>query len=346
MLVATIVALFIVIMIHELGHFYFCRRAGVYVKSFSIGFGKPIWKRTDKHGTEWRVGWLWLGGYVQPHGQSDILSQKEKDAYSKEDRKGHFAFISYTNKLLIMFGGVLFNFITAFILLWGLFFFKGIPSTGYTISEIVVSTENEPSKFQVADKLQSINGVSVAEKHPVRILRESESDNFTVVVKRGEEDVKINLVLPQENRKMGVMLSSEIKDFSPQNIFQSWHSAGIEFYKQLSKVFNTVKGLITGVYKMNEMGGLITIAKMSGDALSSGVYIYIFWIVVLHISIGFFNLLPIPGLDGGHIVFTIIESIIRRPLPPIFIKVVFNLGFILLIGLMIYVLWNDIVRML
>jgi regulator of sigma E protease len=335
------------IFFHELGHFSAARFFGVYVEVFSIGFGKRLFT-FRAFNTEWSISAIPLGGYVKMKGQDDTDPTKksyDSDSYNSK---------TPLQKIIILLAGPLANFLLAFIL-----YFVIALGNPQVLSPVVGTVLKDSPAFVAGlesnDTIRSINGQKVASWKEMAELIASAKGAIALEVDRGGylklltiepklRDAK-NMYGEDVKRKMigisaaGVMheqkldLLGKLKYATDQTVFAS------------TMIFTGVKKLLFGEVPASEMGGVISIVKITSDATAVGWMSVLFFTALISVNLGVLNLLPIPALDGGHIMFNLYEMIFRREASE---QVVMNLtiaGWVILFGLMGLGLFNDINRL-
>ena len=346
-ILAFVILLPIIVFVHELGHFLFARWCGVRVIKFSIGFGKSLYSWTDSYGTIWSISMIPFGGFVSMLGQNDapetIKQKQEARAKLTETEKAEsFEFKKRYQKIAIAFGGPLFNFIFGFIVFLFIFSFKGIPEQKISIVEILKNSPAISSGLKVGDEILEINGNAL--KHTKSILK-IERNNI-LKIKRNNKIVTIPVNAEKKGNSYFLGMKYTIESANYKKI--GFTTAVCESGKKISDIVTTtIKGvgeMITGTRSSKELGGMISIAKISGSALSNGFYSFMYLMAIISVSLGLFNLFPIPILDGGQIFIILIESIIRHDLPDIVKSVFYFIGLAAVIFLMLLSNANDVIR--
>lgn len=343
------------IFIHELGHYFVGRWFGVKADAFSIGFGREITGWTDKRGTRWKIGWLPLGGYVKFAGDMNPASAPTDEWLSlpPEERAKTFQSKKVWQRFLIVLAGPATNFLFAIIALMILFAAYGYPSTSSTIGVVMPNTAAAAAGFRPGDRITAVNGSSVDTFSDLRTyvaLRPEEAMRFTV--RRGNADIELQAtpratMEPDQfgNRArvgtLGVRPSGRL-EFTPLPVIQLPGAAVGQTVDIVQTMVTALGQVITGRRSIRELGGPLQIAKVSGQQASLG-WLPFFWLmIVVSINLGFINLLPIPLLDGGHLLFYAIEGVRRKPLKPQAQEWAFRTGLAVLLALMIFVTLNDL----
>ena len=364
-LIPFLVLLTIVVFIHEYGHYYFARRYGVGVTDFSIGFGKELIGWTDKNGTRWKFSLIPFGGYVKFFGDHNVFSdfnrEKLRKKYSEEDQKKLLAFKPLYQRNLIAFGGPLANFITAFLIFLMVFMFVGKDFTPAKIQEVQKESPAEIYGLKQNDILLYIDGnkvESIAEVSRFISLSTVDFIDFTVLRNDQEYTLKVKpniidsvddfgnkidkrvvgiLVVPNSNSVNHVKLGpTKAAYYSVKEIIFVSQKTLVMAWGYLQKLWGE------GYGDLKQLGGPIKIAQISGDVAKLGFLPFTLIIAYISISLGLFNLFPIPLLDGGHIALNTIEGLRGKEFTEGTIDKTFRIGFSIVASLMIFSIVNDL----
>ncbi len=348
-LLISLLVISILIFVHELGHFMAARFFGVHVEVFSIGFGKRL--LTKKIGnTDWSLSTIPLGGYVKMKGQDDtnpLSTSFDNDSYNVKKP---------WQKIIILLAGPLSNFLLAF-LIYIIMTFVGIPKLLPQVGEISPNSPAKTSGLLSKDMIISIDNEPMAYWEDIgQKIQATQSKNLTLKIKR-KDTIKTIQISPkilttknifgeEEKRYMiGIapLGSSKIVYF---NFVESIEYASKQTLQTSLLIFTGIEKLITGVVDTKEIGGIITIFDTTSKASDAGILSLLFFTALISINLGVLNLLPIPALDGGHIMFNLYEMI-RRKAPSQAVLYQLTLGgWMVLFGLMFLGLYNDINRLL
>ncbi|MGN1062932.1 MAG: M50 family metallopeptidase [Alphaproteobacteria bacterium] len=353
-LFAFVLVLSVVVVVHEWGHFIVARLCGIKVTHFSIGFGRVLWHRTDKKGTRWQVCLLPLGGYVKMLGDEDAASAKTNaEKVPAQERKYMFATQALWKKAAVIAAGPGMNYVFAIVLLTGLLFVCGRGVMPPVIGEFLEDSVAREAGMMVGDRVVMINGHEVKEWSDIlRLVRLSEFGKELVVeADRNGEMLTFRMTphavdnLKDNFPRIGIISSPELF-FRDDNI--GLGQAAVESVKTVAKLTADTT-IYLGQILFNHrsadgMRGPLGIAEMSGDAMKGGVAALLFFIVNISVAIGFMNLLPIPVLDGGHLMFYAIEAVIRRPVPEGVQNALLWGGMSLLFGLLMFTMYLDVPR--
>lgn len=361
--VAFLFVLTIVVFVHEFGHFWVGRLCGVGVQVFSIGFGPEIWGWTDRRGTRWKLSAIPLGGYVKFVGDMNGASMPDDESFaqmSEEERRISFHHQKLWKRAAIVAAGPIANFLLAIVVFAGVTFVNGRQVLLPRIDSVQQGSVAEAAGFQAGDLILSINGrrmTSFAEVQ--RMVSTSAGDSLTILVERGERRVTIiatpavrELEVPgyakQRIGLLGLHASRNPADLSyvRYGIFDSLKHGATETWTILERTVNVIVRLLRGRESPDQLSGPIGIMKVSGDVASSGGFGPLMSLMaILSVSIGLLNLFPVPMLDGGHLMFYAIEALRGRPLSERAQEIGFRIGLALVLMLMLFSTWNDIVNL-
>lgn len=355
--VPFIVLLGVLVFVHELGHFAVARLCGVKVSQFSIGFGKKLWGRTDKHGTEWRLAAIPLGGYCKFLGDDDVASAGDQSGkLSAEEQKYAFASQNPFKKLAIVIAGPGANYLFAILIFASIFFFLGKMDFPAVVGEVIKGGAAESGGVLKGDKVLKVNGKPVRSFTELRqevdmhtsgevqleIERDGKIVNLAFPLKVVPLDVEANQ--PKELKPMLGIRSVSVVEVKPENISlpQAFYDAAKETWRITEVTLRGVGQMITGKRDTDEVGGILRIAEMSGDITrENGMIDFIAFMALLSINLGLINLFPIPLLDGGHVVIYLIEIVSRREINEKAKEYVFRFGLLVLVSLMLFATYND-----
>ncbi|MCP4356125.1 MAG: RIP metalloprotease RseP [Proteobacteria bacterium] len=354
--VMFVVVLGILVFVHEFGHYLAAKTVNMKVRSFSIGFGKEIFGFTRQNGERWKISLIPLGGYV------DLYGMDGNEDYIKEEKDPKVLKKAFFNKnvfarMWVVFAGPFSNILFAIFSLTILFSAVGVKELSTTIGEVKEGFPAAKAGMMSGDKILAISGSEVSKWSEMaeKITATNPNETITIKVKRNDEIIELTLPTEsmelenvykekKERRVIGVTASTEYLDTRKVSVFDAIKES-VEYTAEFSGVIlGTVKRIITGTMKA-DLGGPLTIAEQSGKAAESGIYTLVLFLVHLSINLAILNLLPIPVLDGGHLVYGLIEILsFGRGLHDK-IKFVANyIGLALLLLLMVFVFYKDIDR--
>lgn len=340
--IALMVVLGVVVFIHELGHFFAARASGVRVDKFSIGFGPAIIKWHDKHGTQWQVACLPLGGYVSIYGQEMMFDRKAYAELPADKKVGHYLSAPAWKQFIIVAAGVTMNFILAWFIYSGVAMFHPkkvqLPVVGQVIQESVAFNAG----VKPGDVIVRIDGEKITNWGELIIAKEIASNrNANVIVVRGKKLVNIELS-PAE--RWGLIADGSKTELRKKGFFGGLLTGARETYYQSKTLVVVLEQIITGERSSKQLGSFITIAQVSGKAMEAGIFALLSIIALLSVNLAVINLLPLPVLDGGYLLILVIEEIIHRKLQGRAMEYVIIAGWVLIAGLFILTMWNDLVR--
>ena len=359
-LIPFLILIMIVVFIHEYGHYYFAKRFKVGVTDFSIGFGKEIFGWNDKSGTRWKICWIPLGGYVKFFGDRNVFSQADQEKlikqYNDVDREKLFVLKPLYQRVLIVFGGPLANFILALVIFFSIYTFIGKDFTPAVINEVQKDSPAMAGGLKNNDIILEIDGNEVQSIMDVsKYITMSSADIIDFKVRRFSEEIvlkiKPNVVLSEDNlgnkinkRMVGIKLGAYNNEINHVKLgpFKAIYHAANEVLYVGSASLKYIGSMIIGKADTSQLGGPIRIAKISGQVAEFGVLAFISMMAYISISLGLVNLFPIPMLDGGHLMFYTFEKILGRPLSQKTQEGFFRIGIFLLLSLMFFTTFNDL----
>jgi len=360
-LIPFVFVLAIVIFIHEMGHFLVGRWCGVGVEVFSIGFGPEIYGWTDGHGTRWKVSAVPLGGFVKFAGDLNASSAPDAEglrSMSPEERARSFHHKPVAQRAAIVAAGPIANFLLAIAIFAALAYFNGKQVLEPRVQSVVEDSAAQAAGFEPGDLILSINGREIVGFSDLqRIVGSSAGDDLVVVVERdGREEtlvatpVRTEQETPFGRHRVGMLGISAANDPDAVRTLEFGPVAALgqgvsETYFVIERTVDYLGKLVTGRESADQLSGPIRIAKVSGDVASlGGILGLISLTALLSVSIGFINLFPVPMLDGGHLMYYAIEAVRGKPLSDEAQEIGFRIGLALVLMLMLFVTWNDIVN--
>lgn len=340
--IALLIVLGIVVFVHELGHFLAARWAGVRVNTFSIGFGPAIVKWHDKHGTEWKIACLPLGGYVSIYGQEDMFDRKKYAALSADKKKGHYLSVPAWKQFIIIAAGVTMNFVLAWIIYSAMFMAKPrevqLPVVGQVIQESVAFNAG----VKPGDIVMQIDDEKITNWGELIIAKElASTHDADVLLLRGTDLVRVQLS-PAE--RWGLIADGSKTELRKKGFLDGLYAGARETYYQSKTLLVVLKQIVTGERSSKQLGSFITIAEVSGQALAMGLWALLSIIALLSVNLAVINLLPLPVLDGGYLLILIIEAITRRKLGGRGMEIAIIAGWLFIIALFALTMWNDLAR--
>lgn len=344
-----------VVFVHELGHFLVARRCGVKVLAFSIGFGRELFGFVDRQGTRWKFCLIPLGGYVRMLGDADAASARPDAAAAAVDPRHAFPTQPVWARMAIVAAGPAANMVFAIVVYAVVFMTFGQPSTRPVVGEVLPQSAAEAAGIRPGDRFVSIDGQAVTRFEQVRHMTQLAVDRtMAVTVERGGRRIDFAVrprVVERTDRfgdvertpLMGVTASGETV-IERQGPFTALVSATRLTGGIVSDTFVAIGQMIRGVRGAGEIGGPIRIAEASAHAAAAGILPLITMMAFLSVNLGLINILPIPLLDGGHLLFYAFEVVRGRPLSERVQDIGLKIGVGLVGALMILATWNDVSR--
>jgi regulator of sigma E protease len=342
--------------LHELGHYLVGRWFGVQAEAFSVGFGKEIAGYTDKRGTRWKLSMLPLGGYVQFKGDMNPASVPDPDAPKEE---GSFQHAALWKRALIVAAGPVTNLLVAIAIFAAFFAILGKPTlTGADDSRIIGAfaegSAAEAAGLALGDTIIAIDGAPVSDFEDIRttvalhpskrmvFTVERAGDTVSVPVTTARAVVTDNFGNESAIGQIGVAAQDvryELEDVGlieavPLALQQTWDTTVL--------MVTGIEQILTGERSIKELGGPLKIAKYSGEQMSLGIIAFINFAALISLNLAFINFLPIPALDGGHLMFYLAEAIRRKPVGPQVTEWAYRTGIALVLMLMVVVTVNDV----
>jgi regulator of sigma E protease len=342
------------IFIHEMGHYLVGRWCGVKAEVFSIGFGRPLAQWTDKRGTRWQVGWMPLGGYVRFAGDMTAVGEPSAEWLSlpPEERNRTFQAKPVWQRALIVGAGPFTNFLFAIIVFVGVFGFYGEPRIDPVVGSVVAGSAAEKAGLRTGDRILAIEGSAISRYEQIAMLvqvRANQPTQFSI--KRAASTFEISVTpQAQEVENPGgapVMLGRIGVTSGPVRMvaLKAWElpGAAVNFTGQaVASMMQGLKQIIVGQRSLNELGGPVKMARISGEVATGPPIQFLIFMTMISINLGFINLLPIPTLDGGHLLFYAAEAVRRKPVGLRAQEWAFRSGLLVLLAFMFFVTVNDL----
>lgn len=338
-IISLIILLVICVVVHEFGHYITARLLGVQVHEFALGMGPAIFKhRSKKNNMLWSIRILPLGGFCR-------LAGMDEDEEGEEVIPGQgFDEQPAWKRFLILLNGSLFNVILAVVLmglfLWG----HGVMNMDSSmIGEIMPNFPAEAAGIQAGDKILKVNGTEVSkwretsEKIRVEALKDPE---VKIEILRGEKNLSFNVNIPVSQTYGRPMLGIS-PSYSRMGFFEAFYNSLTYTYRMSALMLRGFLDLITGQQEA-DVTGPVGIASMSGQAMRSGFWDFISFMAIIALNLGILNLFPIPALDGGRLLFVLLEMIVRRRLPNKIENWIHTAGFAVLLFLMVLITFKDV----
>lgn len=346
---SAIVLLGVIIFVHELGHFLFAKLLGVRVLKFSLGFGPKLIGK--KYGdTEYLVSSVPLGGYVK------MLGEAQDEELKEEEKAVAYNYQKVWKRFIIVFAGPLFNILFAVVIFF-FSFVNGLPVLVSEIGSVMPDTPAEKAGLMKGDRIIEIDGVSINQWDEMTdIIHRSPGKPLSVRVRRDGTVFQISITPEKkmgrnifgEGKEVGligikpsdstVIKRENIADALTDSISRTWEISALTLV--------SIVKLIQRVIPMDTIGGPVLIVQMAGEQASKGFLNFFIFMAIININLGVLNLLPIPILDGGHVLFLGIEAIRRKPLSDKVIAISQRIGLVIILTLMAFALYNDFMRLI
>ena len=361
-LVPFLFVLTIVVFFHELGHFLVARWCGIRVLTFSLGFGPELAGFNDRYGTRWKISAVPLGGYVKFFGDENAASAPDHAAaaaMSDNEKKDSFIGQKVGARAAVVAAGPIANFILAIAIFAAIFMIVGKQTTSARVDAVQSGSAAATAGFQPGDLVLSIDGekidsfadmqriVSVSSGEPLKIRIERQNKEITLTATPQLKEIKDNFGNVHRLGVLGISRSMAAGDIKTEKLgpFGAVSLGAQETWFVVDRTLSYIVGVFAGREAADQLGGPIRIAQVSGQVASAGFVALIHLTAVLSVSIGLLNLFPIPLLDGGHLLFYGIEAIRGRPLSERAQEVGFRIGLAIVVMLMIFATFNDILHL-
>ncbi len=361
-LVPFLFVLTIVVFFHELGHFLVARWCGIKVVTFSLGFGPELVGFFDRLGTRWKISAIPLGGYVKFFGDENAASAPDRAAAASmtdSERKDSFIGQKVGARAAVVAAGPIANFILAIAIFAGIFMVVGKQTTSARVDAVQSGSAAEAAGFKPGDLVLSIDGekidsfadmqriVSISSGEPLKIVVERANSLITLTATPQLKEVKDNFGNTHRLGVLGISRSMAAGDIKTQKLgpLEAVALGAEETWFVVDRTLSYIGGVFAGREDADQLGGPIRIAQVSGQVATAGFVALMHLTAVLSVSIGLLNLFPIPLLDGGHLLFYGIEAARGRPLSERAQEVGFRIGLAIVVMLMIFATFNDILHL-
>ncbi|WP_207458502.1 RIP metalloprotease RseP [Azospirillum sp. SYSU D00513] len=354
---AFLLVLTVLVFVHELGHYLVARRNGVRIEVFSIGFGPELFGFHDRAGTRWKFSAIPLGGYVKMFGDADAASTPSSglQGLTADERAVSFHHKRLGQRAAIVAAGPIANFLFSFVVLAVLFATVGQSFTPADVGGVQPGSAAERAGLQPGDLIVSVDGtgiqrfeeirqiVSIRPGETLEVVVEREGQRRTLQVTPDVSEVQDRMGNTHRIGLLGITRSgAEMVRHDP--LTAVWQS-GREILGMVGGTFTALGQMIEGTRGTEELGGPLRIAQMSGEVAQTGWYPLVWFMTFLSINLGMINLFPVPMLDGGHLLFYAIEGLRGRPLGARAQEYGFRIGLALVLTLMVFATWNDLVQL-
>ena len=355
-IIPFLIVLTVLVFVHELGHYLVARRNGVRVEVFSIGFGPELFGWNDRAGTRWKFSAIPFGGYVKMFGDADPASMPgdRLSGMTPEERAVSFHHKRLPQRAAVVAAGPLANFLFAIVALAVIFVFKGQPFTPPEVAQVQPNSAAAAGGILPGDVIVAIDGRAIARFETViESVQLNTGTPMEIVVKRAGAQVPLH-VTPQiitetdrfgfSHRMPRLGIIGDKVDYVQRNPAGAlWYGAE-ETWNLTRVTLKAVGQMITGRRSSEELSGPVGIIRKSGEVAQGGFFPMLWFAAVLSVNLGLINLFPIPVLDGGHLLFYAAEAIRGKPLGQRAQEYGFRLGLALVLTLMVFATWNDLVQ--
>jgi regulator of sigma E protease len=352
-----LVVLTVLVFVHELGHYLIARRNKVRIEVFSIGFGPELFGWYDRAGTRWKFSAVPLGGYVRMFGEADpssAFAAVRPEAMSEAERAASFHFKRLGQRAAIVIGGPAANFVFAIVVLAVLFMTWGQPFTPAEVGQVQPNSAAERGGIRVGDVIVAIDGRPIERFEDVQqLVRMSPNRQMAITVKRAGREVTLD-VTPSlteltdrfgNRHRIGLLgIGHSGIDYVRRDPLSAIGRSIGETWNLSAATIEAMWQIVIGARASDELGGPLRIAQMSGEVAQSGIVPLLWFMAVLSVNLGLINLFPVPVLDGGHLLFYAAEAVRGKPLGPRAQEYGFRIGLALVLTLMVFATWNDLVH--
>lgn len=342
------------VFVHEMGHYLAGRLFGIHAEAFSIGFGREVAGFTDRRGTRWKFGWLPLGGYVKFAGDMNPASQPDAAWLSlpPAERARTFQAKPVWQRAIVVAAGPAVNFVLAMLILGGFALAYGEARTPPVIGQVEAGSAAARAGLRPGDRITALGGRPMARHEDmVSFIRIRAGESVRVDYVRDGAPASVDAVvgtLRERDRfgneyrfgRLGIAPGRPV--ILPVSLSEAPGVAVRRTGEIVTLMVETLGQIISGRRPISELGGPLQIAKVAGEQFTLGLNAFVFLLALVSINLGFINLLPVPMLDGGHLMFYAIEAIRRRPLEPRVQEWAFRGGLAALLALMLLVTFNDL----
>ena len=353
----------VVVFFHELGHFLVARWCGVRVLTFSVGFGPEIVGFNDRYGTRWKLSWIPLGGYVKFFGDDNAASVPDEAAIAnmtEAEKRLSFVHQPVGRRAAIVAAGPIANFILAIIIFATIFAFYGRQTTTARVDTVVPNSAAAAAGLKPGDVVLAIDGRTIESFSDMqRVVSANAGRTLTFQIDRGGAPMTLTATPALKQSKDGFgnstcqavlgvsrsMAPGDIKTEHVNPLAAVWLGTK-ETWFIIDRTFSYIGGLFTGRECADQLGGPIRIAQISGQVATLGFLPVLHLAAMLSVSIGLLNLFPVPLLDGGHLMFYLVEATRGRPLSAKAQEIGFRIGFAIVVMLMIFTVFNDTIQLL
>jgi regulator of sigma E protease len=339
----------ILVAIHEIGHYAAARWCGIGVEAFSLGFGPALKSWTDRRGTVWKISMLPLGGYVKMYGMSP--TSREEAAAAGEDFRAQEAYAEkhVGKRAIVAAAGPVANFLLAIVLFSALLVTVGRQVPLPVVGQVMENSAAAKAGLKAGDEITAVDGVPVVTFTALRDIIAADADR-DVKLSITRDSTKLVLPVHVQSATGAAGTVGRLGVISGKSTFESVGPLGAlaggvtQTWDLLRQTVIGLANIVTSGQGADELGGPIMIAHLSGQVAQLGLGSLVAFIALLSVNLGMVNLLPIPVLDGGHLMFYAAEAIRGRPVPPRAQEYGYRVGIALIACVFVFVSWNDLVR--
>lgn len=356
--VPFLIVLTVLVFVHELGHYLVARWNKVRIETFSIGFGTELFGWTDRVGTRWKVSAVPLGGYVKMFGDADPASMAAPDeqlaAMTDAEKAVSFHHKRLMQRVAVVSAGPAANFVFTLVALAVLFATIGQPFTPPQIGKVQAGSAAAAGGLLPGDTIVGIDGAAIHRFEDIQqAVRLDTGKPLAITVQRSGKDLTLSITprvttvtdrFGYDHRFPLLGIERQGVNYVRRNPVDAVWRAGQETSNLITGTLTAVWQMIIGARPADEIGGPLRIAQMSGEVAQGGAVALLWFMAVLSVNLGLINLFPIPVLDGGHLLFYAAEALRGRPLGPRAQEYGFRLGLALVLTLMVFATWNDLVH--
>ncbi|PZU85228.1 MAG: RIP metalloprotease RseP [Shinella sp.] len=358
-----VIVLSLLVFVHELGHYLAGRLSGIRVLAFSVGFGPELVGFTDGHGTRWKISAIPLGGYVRFFGDADAASRPdgaELEELTPEEKAQTLAGAKLWKRAVTVAAGPIANFVLAIAIFAVLFGTMGKPVADPVVAEVKAGSAAAEAGVQAGDVLVALDGEAVETfDDVVRYISMRPEIPVVVTVRRDGSELGLNMTPRRvetadrfgnkmEVGQIGIVTNQQsgnfrIVELTPlqavgEGARQTWHI--------VTGTVDYLSNLIAGRMNADQLGGPVRVVQASGQMATLGIVALVNLAAVLSVSLGLLNLMPIPVLDGGHLLLYALEALRGKPVGPNAQEIAFRIGLAMIVSLMVFATWNDISRLI
>jgi regulator of sigma E protease len=355
-IIPFLIVLTLLVFVHEMGHYLVARYNKVKIEVFSIGFGPELFGWHDSAGTRWKFSLIPLGGYVRMYGDADPSSRADKDRLNTmkpEDRELTLHAKRLSQRMAVVSAGPIANFLLAIAILTGLFAVVGEPVLTTTIGSIIPGKLADKAGLREGDKILALNGQKATDFYGLRqLIIDNRGKDVAIDYLRNGQKANIALKMVESDtagheKPVGVMgIAPSLPEYRRVNPALAMGHAIKTTWVTCRDALAGMGQMIMGKRSSEELGGILSIGNMAGKSAKGGLASLLSFMAFLSINLGLVNLLPIPVLDGGHLLFYIIEGIRGKPVSGKIQEYAFMGGFALVVSIMLMSTWNDVARLI